>query len=38
MAQGLVRRAEDREVPGSRPTQDYNFSIMFALPVKSTGK
>ena len=23
MAQRLARRAEDREVPGSSPTQDY---------------
>ena len=38
MAQGLARLAEDREVPGSSPTQDYNFLIMLMLPVKSTGK
>ena len=37
MAQRLARRAEDREVPGSSPTQ-ANFSIMFTLPVKSTGE
>ena len=36
MAQILARRAEDREVPGSSPTRDANFSIMFTLPVKST--
>ena len=31
--QRLARRAEDREVPGSSPTQEAktNFSIMFTL-------
>ena len=39
MTQGLAHLAEDLEVPGSSPTQDYNFSIMLTLPVtKSTGK
>ena len=32
MAQRLARRAEDREVPGSSPT-NTNFSIVFMLPV-----
>ena len=32
MKQRLVRRAEDWEVPGSSPTQD--FSITITLPAK----
>ena len=28
----------NRKVPGSKPIQDYNVSIMLALPVESTEK
>ena len=31
LAHGFVRRAENREVTVSSPTQDYNFSIMFTI-------
>ena len=37
MAQRLARRAEDRESPVPVPPKT-NFSIMFTLPVKSTGE
>ena len=29
MVQRLARRAEDREVPGSSPTQIINFDLLF---------
>ena len=39
MAQRVARRAEDREVPGSmQSAPKTNFSIMFTLPVESTGE